>query len=61
MAQCPLRKPNNKQKITNSFQDSMLLIESYMPQSDEMSGKIDELLGGMRETLQNEGIMKHFS
>lgn len=51
--QCPLKKEETK--CIDSYQDGLMLLESYMPQGDALNCKVNELIEGMRDTQQTAG------
>lgn len=50
---CPLRINSNISKQVDSYQDGMLLIETFIP-SREDDG-LDNIIEGMKDTKKNEG------
>lgn len=51
---CPL-KGDRKAPSATSFQDGLMLLESHLPQFDQLSSRIESIFQGMRETHKNEG------
>ena len=54
---CPLLKKHEFWKITNSKQESLLLVTSHMAQSIDLEGVV---LCGMKETTKNRGMFDLF-
>jgi hypothetical protein len=52
---CPLKSEGNKAKGGDSYQDGLLMLETYIPSSDEMDQRVNDLIQGMRETKANIG------
>ena len=56
MKQCPLRRTDNVSAPADSFQEGLLLVETNLPENDQLTTKLDSLIDGMRDTKENEGI-----
>lgn len=52
---CPLKKSGDKSKPVDSYNDGMLLIETYIPSVEGIHAKYLEIIEGMRETTKNPG------
>lgn len=52
---CLLRESGDNSKAVDSYQESILMLQAYLPSTDELDSII---IFGMKDTLDNEGIFQ---